>query len=150
MARKAAWIFGGVVAVIVVAGISGGGEDTTSDASKPSVEQSAEVKPSKKEAVKETPVEKSQTEQFKEFVNKNGTPAEKAAVKHVTKVQGADKFNDILDTASIYTDFKGDFVSDDAPTGKLLASAFADWKESDNGLVTVYNVKGEMLSNGNF
>lgn len=154
MARKAAWILGGVVAVIVIAGVSGGGDDT--DASKSSVEQSTEaapskeVTPSKKEAAKKTPVEKSQAEQFKDFVQKNGTPAEKAAVKHVIKVQGADKRNNILDSAEIYTDFKGDLMSDDQPSGKLLASAFADWRKSKNGLVTVYNVKGELLSNGDF
>ncbi|MBT3153240.1 hypothetical protein HTV45_20625 [Streptomyces sp. CHD11] len=33
---------------------------------------------------------------------------------------------------------------------KLIASAFADWKSSDNGLVTIYDAEGELLGNGNF
>lgn len=33
---------------------------------------------------------------------------------------------------------------------KLLASSFADWKQSKNGLVTVYDADGELLGNGEF
>lgn len=93
---------------------------------------------------------KSPGEQFKAFVSKNGTPTEKDAVKHVTKVQGADEQNDILDSAEVHTDYTGGMFGSDASKGKLLASAFADWKDSKNGLVTVYDKDGEMLSNGNF
>jgi hypothetical protein len=148
MARKG-WIIGGVIAVVAVAGIasSGSGDDSTSDASKPSASQSAPATPKGKP---EASSNKSQADQFREFVNDNGTPAEKAAAKHILKVQGADKNNDILDSAEIYTDFTGDMMSGDASSGKLLASAFADWRDSKNGLVTVYNVDGEILSNGNF
>ncbi|WP_405845523.1 hypothetical protein OG528_05720 [Streptomyces platensis] len=48
------------------------------------------------------------------------------------------------------TDFTGGLMGPHQSEGKLIASAFADWKESKNGLVTVYDVKGEILSNGNF
>ncbi|WP_331283973.1 hypothetical protein [Streptomyces sp. H39-S7] len=65
-------------------------------------------------------------------------------------VQGADKSNGLLDTAQIHTDCAGDIMSDDAGKGELIASAFADWKDSKNGLVTVYNASGELLSNGNY
>ncbi|CAL9528197.1 hypothetical protein [Streptomyces sp. enrichment culture] len=92
----------------------------------------------------------SQAEQFKAFVQKNGTPQEKEAVAHVTKVQGADEQNDILDAADVYTDFTGGIMGEGTGPAKLIASAFADWKQSENGLVTVYDAEGELLGNGNF
>ncbi|MFB7714463.1 hypothetical protein [Streptomyces sp. NPDC056105] len=92
----------------------------------------------------------SQAEQFKAFVAKNGTPKEKAAVTHVLKVQGADQQNDILDSADVYTDFTGGLMGEGSGPSKLIASAFADWKDSKNGLVTVYDADGEVITNGNF
>lgn len=91
----------------------------------------------------------SQAEQFKAFVAKNGTPKEKDAVAHVLKVQGADQQNDILDSADVYTDFTGGLMGEGSGL-KLIASAFADWKDSKNGLVTVYDADGEIITNGNF
>ncbi|MGW6401904.1 hypothetical protein [Streptomyces sp. NPDC055134] len=92
----------------------------------------------------------SQAEQFKAFVAKNGTPKEKDAVAHVLKVQGADQQNDILDSADVYTDFTGGLTGEGSGPSKLIASAFADWKDSKNGLVTVYDADGEIITNGNF
>ncbi|MET9775404.1 hypothetical protein ABZ023_14285 [Streptomyces sp. NPDC006367] len=92
----------------------------------------------------------SQADRFKAFVEKNGTATEKQAVSHVTKVQGADEQNDILDTADVYTDFTGGIMGEGTGPAKLIASAFADWKDSDNGLVTVYDAEGEILGNGEF
>ncbi|MGX1671605.1 hypothetical protein [Streptomyces sp. NPDC055400] len=92
----------------------------------------------------------SQAEQFKAFVAKNGTPKEKDAVAHVLKVQGADQQNDILDSADVYTDFTGGLAGEGSGPSKLIASAFADWKDSKNGLVTVYDADGEIITNGNF
>ena len=71
-------------------------------------------------------------------------------MKHVTKVTGADKNNDILDTAEVFTDYTGGLIGPHASDGKLIASAFASCYESKNGLVTVYDEKGEILSNGNY
>ncbi|MFE9658977.1 hypothetical protein [Streptomyces sp. NPDC005955] len=94
----------------------------------------------------------SQADRFKAFVNKNGTPKEKDAVSHVTKVQGADEVNDLLSTADVYTDYTGGIMGKGTGPAKLLASAFADWKKTDNGagLVTIYDTDGELLGNGNF
>ncbi|MFF1760672.1 hypothetical protein [Streptomyces sp. NPDC058266] len=92
----------------------------------------------------------SQAEQFKAFVAKNGTPKEKDAVAHVVKIQGADQQNDILDSADVYTDFTGGLMGEGSGPSKLIASAFADWKDSKNGLVTVYDADGEIITNGNF
>lgn len=91
-----------------------------------------------------------QAERFKAFVEKNGTTTEKEAVGHVTKVQGADEQNDIMDTADVFTDYSGGMMGAHSKDGKLIASAFADWRSSENGLVTVYDRDGEILSNGNF
>ncbi|MGW8375752.1 hypothetical protein [Streptomyces sp. ODS28] len=134
----------GVVAVCVLIGIgsaamSGGGEDGDATAS------TSEAKDAGQKAEKQ-----SQADQFKAYVSKNGSPAEKKAVAHVTKVQGAGEQNDVLDAADIYTDYAGGLTGAHTGEGKLLASAFADWKDSENGLVTVYDKDGEILSNGNF
>ncbi|MFB7326655.1 hypothetical protein [Streptomyces sp. NPDC056190] len=92
----------------------------------------------------------SQADQFKAFVNKNGTAKEKEAVAHVTKVQGADEQNDILDSVDVHTDFTGGLMGKGTGPANLIASAFADWKHSKNGLVTIYDADGELLGNGNF
>lgn len=156
--HKGLTITGGILGFFIIVGIAAGGGDTESSTSgKPSDKaavapkepaKGADAKPADKPADK--PKELSQADQFKAFVVKNGTASEKAAVKHVTKVQGADKQNDMLDTASVYTDFAGGLMGPHQGEGKLLASAFADWKTSENGLVTVYDKDGELLSNGNF
>ncbi|AXI87913.1 hypothetical protein SAM9427_20425 [Streptomyces sp. ETH9427] len=120
---------------------SGGAKDAGADAG-----QSSE----KAEKTEKAEKKLSQTEQFKAFVEENGTAQEKEAVSHVTKVQGADEQNDILDTADIYTDFTGGLMGEGSGPAKLIASAFADWKQSENGLVTVYDADGELLGNGQF
>jgi hypothetical protein len=106
----------------------------------------ADAKPAEDKAVEKA----SQAEQFKAFVKKNGTTAEQDAVSHVTKVQGAEEQNDILDAADVYTDFTGGIMGEGTGPANLIASAFADWKQSENGLVTVYDAEGELLGNGEF
>ncbi|MEU3683033.1 hypothetical protein AB0E99_19140 [Streptomyces sp. NPDC030592] len=106
----------------------------------------SDAKPAEDKAVEKA----SQAEQFKAFVQKNGSPNEKDAVSHVTKVQGADEQNDILDAANVYTDFTGGIMGEGTGPAKLIASAFADWKDSENGLVTIYDADGELLGNGQF
>ncbi|MFE6171840.1 hypothetical protein [Streptomyces sp. NPDC056464] len=163
---KVLGIIGGVfVGLIVIGAIAGGGGDDSSDGSnkdkavaatsdKPKVAEEAADKPAEEAAdqpAEEAPAEdKSQAEQFKDCVTKSGTAAEKAAVGHVTKVTGADKSNDILDSAEVFTDYKGGFMSENAGDAKLIASAFASCYESKNGLVTVYGSDGDMISNGNY
>lgn len=163
--RKTGKILGITAAVFaglaIIGAIAGGGDNSAKDASnkdqaaavtsdKPKAaaeEPAADDKPAKEEPAAE---DKSQAEQFKECVNKSGTATEKTAVRHVTKVTGADKNNDILDAAEVFTDYKGGFLSENAGDAKLLASAFASCYESDNGLVTIYGSDGDMISNGNY
>lgn len=153
------WLYIGIgAAVFLVIGIaaSSNGSKGTSDSPTASDARPA-VTSSKAPAAKKPKTETAQSpaQQFKTYVAKNGTPTEKAAVSHVTKIQGADSENDILDSADIYTNYSGDLMSGDTASGKLLASAFADWqasrgKDSKNGLVTVYNKDGDLLSNGKY
>lgn len=136
---------GAAVLVVIIVAASTDGSKGTSDSG------SSEATGTHKSAPKaEDPVKA-----FKSYAAEHGSANETAAVKHVTKIQGADGKNDILDSADIYTDYSGDLTSADGPKGKLIASAFADWqksrgKDSDNGLVTVYNKSGDLLNNGQY
>ncbi|MGP2440508.1 hypothetical protein [Streptomyces sp. JW3] len=150
----------GVLAVMVIGGIAsvaGSGSDDsaagsgTGAASASSGTESSTSSPSAAAAAPR----QSTVDAFKAYVKKHETAATQEAATHVTKVQGADENNDILDTAEIHTDYTGDLISADAGKAKLLASAFADFQadrgnDSENGLVTVYNAAGDILSNGNY
>ncbi|WP_051744733.1 hypothetical protein [Streptomyces yerevanensis] len=153
----------GIVALFVIIGIFSaalsGDSDDSSKGSTVSSEPTAKDEPAAETPAEDTPAEdapeekapaKSQAGQFKDCVAKSGTATEKSAVKHVTKVTGADEQNDILDAAEVFTDYTGGLVGPHASDGKLIASAFASCYESENGLVTVYDKSGEILSNGNF
>lgn len=146
----------GVLAVIVIGGIAsvaGSGSDDTSAGAASSAASTGSSKGTG--SPKAAAPQQSTVDAFKAYVKKHESAKTREAAAHVTKVQGADKKNDILDTADIYTDYTGDLVSADAGNAKLLASAFADFqagrgKASKNGLVTVYNADGDILSNGNY
>lgn len=139
-------IAGGIIIGLIAIGACNAatgdsGTKTGTDGTKPA----ASTKSNSPAATKKT-----QAEEFTACVANNGTPTEKAAVKHVTKVTGADKQNNILDSVEIYTDFTGGIMGPHQSDGKLIATAFTSCYESDNGLVTVYDKDGEILSNANF
>lgn len=154
----------GVVALFVVIGIvaalaSSGGDSTDSSSkdkaisaasSQPKGDDSQEAPAAKKPAEKPAEPNKTQAEQFQACVAKSGTPTEKAAVKHVTKVTGTDKRNDILDSAEVWTDYTGGFMSDNTGDAKLIATAFTSCYESKNGLVTVYGKDGDLITTANY
>lgn len=99
----------------------------------------------------EPPSSKELAAEFAAFVEENGTPQEKDAVKHVVKVQITGEGR--LVSATVTTDFEADLMDDTArTTGKVIATAFADWKQSESGssLVTVNSANGSILANGNF
>ncbi|MEU3900251.1 hypothetical protein [Streptomyces sp. NPDC045251] len=165
MGMKTKIALGAVVGIVVIGAVSansgdGGGEGKGDNRTSAGAEEkpggtkgdgtkgdgASDAKPAEDKAAEKT----SQADQFKAFVKKNGTPSEKEAVAHVTKVQGAEEQNDILDAADVYTDFTGGLMGEGMGPAKLIASAFADWKQSENGLVTVYDADGELLGNGNF
>ncbi|GAA3991186.1 hypothetical protein GCM10022384_43760 [Streptomyces marokkonensis] len=163
MGMKTKIALGAVVGLVVIGAVSAnsgdgsGAGDSDSQTSASSGENSggtksdgadgkSDAKPAEDKAVEKA----SQADRFKAFVQKNGTAAEKDAVSHVTKVQGADEQNDLLDAADVYTDLTGGLMGEGTGPANLIASAFADWKQSENGLVTVYDADGELLGNGNF
>ncbi|MER7479066.1 hypothetical protein ABTX60_15695 [Streptomyces sp. NPDC126510] len=141
----------GILIVAIIIGIAvalgGSSEDTSNKV--PGTEATSSSQPENSQNDKEEPT-RSQADIFKECVTQKGTPTEQTAVKHVTKVTGADEKNNILDSAEVFTDYTGGITGPHAADGKLIASAFATCYDSDNGLVTVYDKNGEMLSNGNF
>ncbi|WP_431993487.1 hypothetical protein [Streptomyces albogriseolus] len=162
MGMKIKIALGAVVGIVVIGAVSANAGDSDTGTADKGTSASADRQPGgakdagagagadagegKEKAEKKA----SQAEQFKAFVGENGTAQEKEAVSHVTKVQGADEQNDILDTADVYTDFTGGIMGEGTGPAKLIASAFADWKQSENGLVTVYDADGELLGNGQF
>lgn len=160
MGMKTKIALGAVVGIAVIGALSanagdGDGDAKSDDRTSASAGEktggSTGAKPAEDKAGEDKAEEKaSQAEQFKAFVQKNGTAKEKDAVSHVTKVQGADEQNDILDAADVYTDFTGGIMGEGTGPAKLIASAFADWKDSENGLVTIYDADGELLGNGQF
>jgi hypothetical protein len=159
MGMKSKIALGAFVGIVVIGAVSansgdadGGSTDkgTSASAEQQSGSTKSDAKSDAKPAEDKGTEKASQAEQFKAFVQKNGTPQEKDAVAHITKVQGADEQNDILDAADVYTDFTGGIMGEGTGPAKLIASAFADWKQSDNGLVTVYDADGEIIGNGNF
>ncbi|MFF6912601.1 hypothetical protein [Streptomyces sp. NPDC012466] len=142
----------GILALVVIAAVAtGGGGDDSADTSNKDKAVTADGKPEGDSPKKAGPAdEKPQAEQFRDCVAKNGTDTEKSAVEHVTKVTGADKRNDILDAAEVFTDFSGGLMGPHQGEGKLIASAFTSCYESKNGLVTVYDKDGELLANANY
>ncbi|MFE6638856.1 hypothetical protein ACFVFT_22920 [Streptomyces tendae] len=155
MGMKTKIALGAMVGIAVIGALSANAGDGDGDAKSDNRTSASagektggasEAKPAEDKAEEKA----SQAEQFKAFVQKNGTPKEKDAVSHVTKVQGADEQNDILDAADVYTDFTGGIMGEGTGPAKLIASSFADWKDSENGLVTIYDADGELLGNGQF
>ncbi|MEU0123102.1 hypothetical protein ABZ114_15660 [Streptomyces albidoflavus] len=151
MGIKTKIALGTVVGVVVIGGLASLGDDQAADTAKGGdTSNSAPASGGDKAEPAQEKPKASQAEQFKAFVEENGTPKEKEAASHVTKVQGADKQNNVLDTADIHTDYTGGVMGEGLGPAKLLTSAFADWKQSKNGLVTVYDADGELLGNGEF
>nr|WTB31855.1 hypothetical protein OG781_22320 [Streptomyces sp. NBC_00830] len=147
----------GVVALFVIIGIAaaagGGSGDSTDTSNKDkAIAASSSPKAGQSKKAEEKPAEsnKTQAEEFQACVAKSGTSTEKAAVRHVTKVTGADKRNDILDAPEVYTDFTGGFMSANQGDAKLIASAFTSCYESDNGLVSVFGKDGDLIANANY
>ncbi|UKY54539.1 hypothetical protein [Streptomyces inhibens] len=149
----------GAIIVLVIIGAVVGGNHAKPKAAKPDKVASApkqdqakdDAKPAQEKPKTESKAApKSQAQRFKDFINASGTSKQKAAAKHITSVQGADEKNGILDSAEIHTDYTGGLLGPNGGNGKLLASVFAEWQHSKNGLVTVYDEGGEILSNGNY
>ncbi|MFG3584736.1 hypothetical protein [Streptomyces sp. NPDC047990] len=121
----------GLVVVIGIAGTAGGGGESANDS-------------------RDGSGAGSQAADFTSCVDRNGTAAEKAAVRHVTRVTGADRRSNTLNNPEVFTDFDGGPAGPHQAEGKLIASAFGSCYESDNGLVTVRDRTGGPLADGAF
>ncbi|WP_051789977.1 hypothetical protein [Streptomyces sp. NRRL S-1022] len=110
--------------------------------------QKAQKVRTKADAPKPSPTWSSEADIFKRWAKANGSPADKAAVAHVTRVHGAFGGNGMVD---VYTDWTGGMFGGHNPDGKLVVSAYQTWMPgTGSGLVTVYDADGEILANGNF
>jgi len=87
-------------------------------------------------------VTKTETERFQRCIGRIGTADEKAAVKHVIKVEGPIGPNRIADLADVHTDYSRGQASE----GQMIASAFTTCYKSITGLVTVYDKDGGVLA----
>lgn len=154
---RAQKIFLGILAALVLVGMissaaNGGKADKAAGASPSDGKPvpAASTPPPKAPQPSSPPPKADALAAFVDGVNQHGTAQEKAAVKHVTKIQGVDKFNDILDAPSVFTDLEGGITGGGHGTCKLIASSFADAYTSDNGLVSVYGADGKLICNGKF
>ncbi|MFC8065832.1 hypothetical protein [Streptomyces sp. NPDC057293] len=142
----------GVIGLVAVIGIAGSMGDPD-NASGPGTTDKAIAADSKARTENERRTgepSSTQAEEFQDCVGESGTATEKKAAQHITKVTGADRRNDILDSAEVFTDFSGGMMGPHQGEGKLIASAFVSCYDSDNGLVTVYDKDGEVLANANY
>lgn len=150
-----AGIAGGVVLLGIIVSATSDPKDTSSDDARttdtaPAVQEPKEKTEEQPKAVEEDKPAATEADRFEACVSDKGTPTEKAAVKHVTKVSGVEDFNNILDAPDVFTDFTGGLMGSDTGQAKLVASAFASCYESENGLVTIYGSDGDMIANGKF
>lgn len=143
-------IIGGIVVGIIVIGGIGAAMDDDKGGPKTGTDSAQQAASTDAKDADSKTANKTQAEEFTDCVNKTGTATEQKAVKHVTKVTGTDKQNNILDNAEVYTDYKGGLMSSHQGDAKLIASAFTSCYESENGLVTVYGEDGKLIANANF
>jgi hypothetical protein len=151
----------GVVAVVVVAGIasavssSNHGSTPTASSSATALQTTAQASPTQARTTRAAAPQLSEVQLFQKWVAGHEGPKTAAAAKHVTKIQGADQVDNIMDSADVYTDYTGGLMGGDTGNAQLIVSAFSDWqtsrgKHSSNGLVTVYDQDGNVLGNGNW
>lgn len=147
--RTAVTVVGVGAALGIIGGLASSGGDEKTE--KPNTTISVpSPSATKSPAPKKTEAKKTQAQELQACIAASGTPAEKTAAKHITKVTGVGEGS--IQMVEIFTDYAGSLMTGDAPKGKVLASAFSSCHQSKSGksLVTVYNKDGEILSNGNF
>lgn len=86
--------------------------------------------------------------EFKACVNRDGTPQQKAAVQHITKLTGMNDWDGVRDSAKAWTDWTGGIKH--AADANLITSAFADCYQSGDGRIAVYTSDGHVAGTGEF
>jgi hypothetical protein len=138
-----------VAAIVIVSAVASGGSSEADSSATPEPQPNSAPATEGDSNPQPTPVKKTALQEFQACVAKGGTATEKAAVKHVVKLSGMDDWNGILDNPKAWTDYTGGLAAHGSDA-TLIASAFADCYQSDNGLVTVYDKDGHVAGNGQF
>ncbi|GLW49765.1 hypothetical protein Stsp02_54260 [Streptomyces sp. NBRC 14336] len=89
--------------------------------------------------------------EFRAWAEKNGNAEEKDAVGRVQRILG--EWDSKTGNAYVSTDINGgkSEVKDPQGAANTIAEAFAEWKDSDQGYVSVYDVFGNaMITNHKF
>ncbi|MEV4340122.1 hypothetical protein [Streptomyces sp. NPDC049590] len=94
---------------------------------------------------------KENAQEFRSWVNAHGTDQEKGAVGRVQRIIG--EWSEKSGNAYISTDINGGKtqVEDPQAAATAVVKAFAEWKDSDQGYASVYDVFGNaMITNYKF
>ncbi|MCX2968045.1 MULTISPECIES: hypothetical protein [Streptomyces] len=88
---------------------------------------------------------KRNAEEFRSWVEQNGTGGQKEATARVDRVIG--EWNEKTGNAYVSTDINGGEtpVHDPEATATAVAEAFAAWQDSEQGFVSVYDVFGNAM-----
>ncbi|MFJ8538852.1 hypothetical protein [Streptomyces sp. NPDC093591] len=94
---------------------------------------------------------KKKAQEFRSWVEKHGSAQQKDAAGRVSRIIG--EWNEQTGDAYISTDINGGKTQVENPQSAATAivEAFADWKDSDEGYASVYDVFGNaMITNYRF
>lgn len=88
---------------------------------------------------------KKNAQEFRDWVADHGNAREKSAVRRVVRVLG--EWDERTGNAYISTDINGGKteVRDPQAAAKAIVEAFADWKDSEEGHASVYDVFGNAV-----
>ncbi|MDX3387832.1 hypothetical protein PV682_41280 [Streptomyces niveiscabiei] len=94
---------------------------------------------------------KKNAQEFRSWITEHGTAQQKDAAGRVQRIIG--EWNEKTGNAYISTDINGGKtqVEDPQAAATAIAKAFGDWKDSDQGYASVYDVFGNaMITNYKF
>ncbi|MFE5815828.1 hypothetical protein [Streptomyces sp. NPDC056479] len=88
---------------------------------------------------------KKNAREFRSWVDEHGTAQQKEAAGRVQRIIG--EWNEKTGNAYISTDINGGKtqVKDPQATATAIVKAFADWKDSDQGYASIYDVFGNAV-----
>ncbi|MEU0738137.1 hypothetical protein [Streptomyces sp. NPDC006134] len=129
---------------VLMAGISACSTESSAEADKIGVVEKLPTDPDQAKS-------KENAQEFRSWVNVHGTAQEKDAVGRVQRIIG--EWNEKTGNAYISTDINGGKTQVEGPqaAATAIAKAFGDWKDSEQGYASVYDVFGNaMITNYKF
>lgn len=132
------------LAVVLAAGTAGCSAETVAEPDEVGV---AEELPQDTNGAQSKKVAK----EFRAWAEESGTARQKDAVGRVQRILG--EWDESTGSAYISTDINGGRtpVSNPQATASTIVEAFADWRDSDQGFASVYDVFGNaMITNRKF